>query len=187
MRFIAGLIIFGIALLSLAVQSARATPPEGLQVSMQGDAELDCAKIVAEVGSMDDLISQTYQTQEASEKASVGVGVIKTVGSYLVGTLTGTIGFMAAGQLAAQAAGSRGEDAEAVGDIALQRRSLMVGMYQAKKCAGALPEPPPPPEKLWPSLHTPTPASAPQEIEPAAGNGETVRPPLAHEIRQYNG
>lgn len=141
---------------------------------------------------MDSLLSQTYETEDASNKASVGFGVIKTVGSYLVGTLTGTIGFMAVGHLAAEAADSRSDDASAVGDIALQRRSLLVGIHQTKKCPDALPEPPPPPEKFWPSLHS---ADAPEELEPAAGEVESGtsagdnasdRPDMPHETRVYN-
>lgn len=192
MRFTASAIILFTAFACVAAaRPAWAVVPEGLQVSRQGDSDLDCSQIAGEIETLDDLIRETYETRKTSDEASLGVGVVKTVGSFLVGTLTGTLGFMAAGHLAAEAADSRGESAEAVGDTALQRRSLMVGMHQVKKCEGALPEPPPPPEKFWRSLKNP------ENVEPAAGEGggesgasagdnTPPRPAMPHETKRYN-
>ena len=193
MRTIAKIAALGVIVASLAAVPAWAAPPEGLQISTPGDTDMSCEQIAGEIGAMDTLISHAYETEDATNKASVGFGVIKTVGSYLVGTLTGTIGFMAVGHLAAEAADSRGDDANAVGDIALQRRSLLVGIHQTKKCPEALPEPPPPPEEFWPSLRS---AAAAEELEPAAGEVEesgtsagdnmSERAAMPHEMRTYN-
>lgn len=201
MRRFSAFILTAAALASPAAPgTARAAPdhrPPPLEISMPGDADMDCARIGQEVGMMDQLIAGSYSTREKSDQTSIGVNVVKTIGSVLVGTLTGTIGFMAAGHLAAEAADHRSEVAEETGEIALQRRSLMVGMFQAKQCEGDLPAPPSPPRKIWPRLMDPaSPADAAQAVEPAAGEApgesgaaagnEAPRPPMRHETRRYN-
>ncbi len=157
---------------------------------MPGDEAMDCPAIAQEVSAMDDVILQSYIVQQSSEKTTIGVGVAKTVGSFLVGSLGGALGILAAGHFASEAADDKGEIAAALEDTAKQRRSLMVGMHNAKKCAEELPVAPPPMEDLWPTL---TPASATedidaplQNIEPASGR-TPLRPPMQHEIRDYNG
>lgn len=175
-----------------AFPAAAGAAVEGIQVSLPGDADMSCAQIEHEVGAMDEIVAESRKTIDKADEASIGVGVVKTLGSFLVGTLTGTIGFMAAGHLAAEAASEHADGAQAVEDTALQRRSLMVGIFQAKKCDGSLPESPAPREKLWPPRLTPAAAS----VEPAAGDtgGESgvsagdaaLRAPLPHELRAYN-
>lgn len=193
MRYIRGLIMTATALTALAepgLASARVDAPP-LEISMPGDADMDCARISQEVGLMDHLITASYSTQAKSDQTSVGVNVAKTIGSVLIGTLTGTIGFMAAGHLAAEAADHRSEVAAESATIALQRRSLMVGMFQAKRCEGPLPEAPRHAEKLWPDLGGPEPAPSPQTVEPAAGESPAENPavpalPRQHDTKHYN-
>lgn len=175
--------------LSCAANPVYAVPP-ALEISMPGDEAMDCAAIAKEVSAMDDVILQSYIVQQSSEKTTLGVGVAKTVGSFLVGSLGGVLGILAAGHFASEAADDKGEVAAALEDTAKQRRSLMVGMHNAKQCTEELPVAPPPMEDLWPKV---TPVSAPgtedsafTHIEPASGR-EPARPLMTHETRDYNG
>jgi hypothetical protein len=173
--------------LSFIADPVHAAAPK-LEISMPGDEIMDCPAIAQEVSKMDDVILQSYIVQQSSEKTTLGVGVAKTVGSFLVGSLTGALGILAAGHFASEAADDKGEVAAALEDIARQRRSLMVGMHNAKECKEELPVAPPPMEDLWPKV---VPASAGTEpaiehIEPASGR-EPARPLMAHEMRDYNG
>ncbi|HEY8191621.1 MAG TPA: hypothetical protein VIG74_04285, partial [Alphaproteobacteria bacterium] len=105
------LALTGIAacLLPLAASQAYAAPPPTLQISMPGDETMDCPAIAQEVSAMDDVILQSYIVQQSSKKTTLGVGVAKTVGSFLVGSLGGALGILAAGHFASEAADDKGE------------------------------------------------------------------------------
>lgn len=148
-----------------------------LEVSMPGDVGMSCSQIEREVFIMENLILRTWETQDKSRKARMGVGVVKTVGSYLIGSLGGAVGIMAAGHLANRAASGEAEDAAVIEDIAKQRRSLMIGMHQVKGCAAL------PPSLLDEALMERA-AQDPADIEPAAGSTHT----MSHkENDRYNG
>jgi len=177
-----GVIVLGCT----SADPAHAAVVKKVEISQSGDEGMSCRAIVAEVDSMDDLILNTRAMQKESQQASIGVGVVKTVGSYLIGTLSGTIGFMAVGHLAKEVAENRGDDAAEVEGTAMQRRSLMEGMYKVKACEGDLPAPLPPPESLWPSRPEDS-AAAAAYIEPATGRESAAgRSALPHETRRYN-
>lgn len=165
--------------ISSPAYAANSALPE---ISQPGDAAMRCGDIRREITKMEKIVMESRAAQEKSKDANIGIGVIKTVGSYLVGTLTGTVGFIAAGHIAKEAASEYGEDAEAIEDIALQRRSLMTGMHNALDC-GALP-----PTQLLPEDEAPGSSilapDSPDAIEPAAGTGD-IRP--SHERQnRYN-
>lgn len=154
------------ALLASAPACARAADFPPFQVSQLGDLEKSCHELSLEVSAMEDLIAQATQAQDASQITSTGVTVAKTVGSYLVGTLAGGLGVLAAGYIVSEATDDRFENAAAVQDLAAQRRSFMAGIYNARGCKGPL-------EKL-------------ADIEPAAGDdGETAVEPTLRKPR-YN-
>lgn len=159
-----------IACFALAFLPARAYATDftpGFQVSQSGDLEKSCHEISQEVSDMELLISHTQNTLDGSEMTNHGVTVAKTVGSYLVGSLAGGIGIIAAGYIVSEAADDRFEEAAAVQDVAEQRRSFMAGIYNARGCVGPL-------EKKL------------AEIETAAGEETTGAPePKRRELR-YN-
>lgn len=153
-----------------------------LEISQPGDAGMSCGDIRREITKVEKTVMESRASQENSREAGIGIGVIKTVGSYLVGTLTGTIGFMAAGHLVKEAANEHGENAAATENIALQRRSLMIGMHNALDCGNLPPTQLPPEEEAQDaSIRMP---DSPNAIEPAAGT-EDIRPPHEHQER-YN-
>lgn len=146
------------ALLILPCGQVQAQGPaletKQIEISRPGDLEMSCSKLLLEIAELETLIIQTREIQENTELASTGIGVGKAVGSYLVGSLAGGIGILAAGFIASQAADNRAELAEDLEDAAFQRRSFMAGIYNAKQCSEPL--------EL-------------AALEPAAG--ETVSPP----------
>jgi len=182
MRLTSFFCLLAVVMLMATISSARAADSTLPEISQPGDAAMSCGDIRHEITKMEKVVMESRVAQEKSKDANIGIGVIKTVGSYLVGTLTGTIGFMAAGHIAKEATKEHGDDAAAIENIALQRRSLMIGMHNALEC-GALP-----PSQLLPEEEEAQDASlmqgSPDTIEPAAGS-EDIRP--AHERQdRYN-
>lgn len=113
---------------------------------------------------MGDIISQAQDELEHSRMTGTGIGIGKAVGSYLVGSLIGGVGIIAAGYIASEAAGERSEKAEGMQDMAMQRRSFMEGIYNARGCAGPLDV---------------------AQIEPAAGEGRDEKP-REHPVPRYS-
>ena len=131
------------ALLTFAACAFFATAPAYaaspvFEYSQAGDLDLDCHQISREISAMELLISQAKDIQDTTHMTTTGVTVAKTVGSYLVGTMAGGIGILAAGYLVNEAADDKAEDALALEDAAEQRRSFMAGIYNARGCNGPL-------------------------------------------------
>ncbi len=124
-------------MLSITVP-ANAMDGDALQISRQSDLQMSCSEISHEVSAMEDLIHAARIDQEKSAMTSTGVTAAKTVASYLVGSLGGAIGIMAAGYIVGEATEERGEDAFKLEEIAQQRRSFMTGIYNARSCIGPL-------------------------------------------------
>lgn len=112
--------------------------PETLQISQTGDLEMTCHQISHEVSAMENIIFDTQEIQDNSKITGTGINVGKAVGSYLVGSLIGGLGIIAAGYIVSEAANGSAKSAEALQDIAFQRRSFMAGIYNAKGCVGPL-------------------------------------------------
>lgn len=109
-------------------------------IARQGDLELSCLELIAEADSMHDIVNISDDQITDSQFQKKGIGVAGAIGSFLVGSLTGGIGFAAAGFLAKEIPENRAEEAAQFRDIATQRRSLMMGIYQAKGCENPWPE-----------------------------------------------
>ncbi|GJL85162.1 MAG: hypothetical protein DHS20C02_09370 [Micavibrio sp.] len=129
--------------LSLLLYSAPASandPLEAhrLQVSRLGDTELSCGALSQEAALMRDIIDTTQDIQDSSEMKSHGINAAAGVGGFLIGTVTGGIGFAAAGFLLDQSTKDDASEADSVQDTAQQRRSLMMGIYNAKGCLGPI-------------------------------------------------
>ncbi len=127
-----------IALLSFQAPLSYAMDMTDLNINKVGDIEMSCNQISREISSMEKTMFSTQEMQKNSHMANTGVGVVKTVGSYLVGSLGGALGILAAGYLVSEATGSKAEDASVLHDAATQRRSFMAGIYNAKECIGPL-------------------------------------------------
>lgn len=170
MRLISFFLLLTIVQIMATSSSAYAVDSALLEISQPGDAAMSCGDISHEIAKIEKIVMESRATQEKSKDAGIGIGIVKTVGSYLVGTLTGTVGFMAAGHIAKEAADEYEEDASDIEDIALQRRSLMMGMHTAMDC-GVLP-----PTQLLPEEETQDASilmpDGPDAIEPAAGTAD---------------
>lgn len=125
-------------MLLLSGTQAGAAGNDLAQISQAGDMEMSCHDISREVSKMESVIGAAEQTLNSSNAAGTGIKVAKTVGSYLVGSLGGALGIMAAGYIVGEATDDKAEDAIAARETAEQRRSFMSGVYNAKGCQGPL-------------------------------------------------
>ena len=142
-----------------------------LKISRQGDLELNCGQLSQEAVLMREIITTTQDIKDDSKIKSRGIGVASAVGSLLIGTATAGIGFAAAGYMLDYSTNETADSADSVQDIAQQRRSLMMGIYNAKGCEGPMDH------AMQDNL--------PQEraiqiaaVEPAAGDNSKDTPPV---------
>lgn len=113
-------------------------PLKKLVISKQGDLEMPCGQLSNEAAGMRDIIYMMEEVKTSSEMQSHGLAAVGAVGSFLVGTVTGGIGLAVGGFLLDYNIGAREDDADKYQDIAEQRRTLMMGIYNAKGCHGPL-------------------------------------------------
>ncbi len=109
-----------------------------LQISRIGDLELSCGQLSEEAVNMRDLIYSTQDIKDDSKLKSHGISAAGALGSLLIGTATGGIGLAAAGFLMEQGVSNTADKAEDIQDVAQQRRSLMMGVFNAKGCYGPI-------------------------------------------------
>lgn len=107
---------------------------------MKDDHKMNCAAIGREIETMGTVIRYSDEVQDDANDTGTGISVVKAVGGFLIGSIPGAIGVMAAGQVANEIAEGKAEDAAHLQDIAEQRRSMMMGMYSAKNCYGPIRE-----------------------------------------------
>lgn len=125
-------------LFPLSGHATTSLPGSALQVSQSGDVEKSCGALSQEAMVMRDIIYATEDIKGQSKMQSHGITAAGAVGSFLVGTVTGGIGLAAAGFLLDYNVGEKKEDADEIQDIAEQRRTLMMGIYNAKGCFGPI-------------------------------------------------
>jgi len=121
-----------------AQPSASPVKAKELTVSREGDLGLACGALSQEAALMRDIVSVTQGLQERAENRSRGVEAAGAVGSLLIGSVTGGLGLAAAGYFAKSAMDDNYDSAESVQDLAAQRRSFMMGIYNAKGCYGPI-------------------------------------------------
>lgn len=109
-----------------------------LQVSRPGDVEMACGALSQEAVLMRDIINTTEDIKDDSKLKNHGISAAAGIGSFLVGSATGGIGFAAAGLLLKNATNNTKDEADHIQDIAEQRRSFMIGVYNAKGCKGPI-------------------------------------------------
>jgi hypothetical protein len=159
-------------------------PAPRLQVAMPGDSLLDCTGISNEIVYMESVMTNSDEIQRQAENKGTGISIVKAVGGFLVGSVPGALGVMAVGHVAGEAAEGEAEDAAQLENIAALRRSMMVGMYNAKGCKGPIYS-----QRAIRSAAIETPEPAPMaavdaaHVEPAAGGrGYKIQ---AHHVK-YN-
>ena len=111
---------------------------ENLSISQPGDLEMMCGDLSKESMNMRDIIYATQDVKDRAKMRSHGIKAAGAVGSFLVGTVTGGVGLALGGFLLDQNVGATASDADEIQDIAEQRRTLMMGIYNAKGCEGPL-------------------------------------------------
>ena len=119
----------------------KITPEElwkQLEISRTGDLGLSCGALSREAMNMRDIIYSTQDVKDAAKLQSHGITAAGAIGSFLIGSVTGGVGLAVGGFLLEQNVGETESDADAVQDIAEQRRTLMMGIFNAKGCQGPL-------------------------------------------------
>jgi len=87
---------------------------------------------------MAQIIHSTQDIKNRSEMKSHGVTAAGAIGSFLIGSATGGIGLAVGGFLMNYGIEERSDQADAMQDVAAQRRTLMMGIHNAKGCFGPI-------------------------------------------------
>lgn len=122
----------------IAVQTTPKVTTENLVISKAGDVEMSCGALSKEAVTMRNIIHEMEEVKNGSEIQSHGVTAAGAVGSFLIGSVTGGIGLAVGGFLLDRNISANKDDADEIQDIAKQRRTLMMGIYNAKSCFGPL-------------------------------------------------
>lgn len=143
-----------------------------LKISRLGDVNMSCGQLSQEAALMRDIISTTEDIKDKNDLRGNGITAAGAIGSFLVGSVTGGVGLAAAGFLLKNETNEKKEEADDVQDIAEQRRSLMIGIYNAKGCQG-------PVEHAMRNVTQPEPGHTDLSyaaIEPASGDKTGEKP-----------
>ncbi len=122
---------------------AKAPPPpsqniENLTVSRAGDIDMSCGRLSSEALHMRNVIYDTQDVKDRAKMQSHGITAAGAIGSFLIGSVTGGVGLAVGGFLLDQNVGQTEDNADSIQDTAAQRRTLMMGIYNAKGCEGPL-------------------------------------------------
>lgn len=107
-----------------------------LRVTQKGDLEMACGALSEEARLMKDIIDTTQDIKDDSTLKSHGINAAGALGSMLIGTATGGISLAAAGFFANQSVEGKSDNADGVQEIAKERRSFMLGVFNSKGCYG---------------------------------------------------
>ena len=118
-----------------ATQESSITP---LQISYETDLALSCPELSKEANLMHEIITTTEDIKNDAKLTSHSITAAGAVGSFLIGSVTGGVGLAVGGFLLDQNMKSSANNADETQDIAEQRRTLMLGIYNAKGCKGPL-------------------------------------------------
>ena len=109
-----------------------------LQISYEGDVEMQCNALSQEAEVMRDLIYATQEIKDRAKMRKTGIKAAGALGSFLIGSVTGGVGLAVGGFLLDQGVDQTRTNADIFQDTAEQRRTLMMGIYNAKGCFGPL-------------------------------------------------
>ncbi|MGB0719147.1 MAG: hypothetical protein ACPGRX_01655 [Bdellovibrionales bacterium] len=136
-RFLCAVTLFTAAP-ALANETDGLRALDDLKVSKIGDLELSCGALSHEALNMRDVIFAMEADKNVFKMKSHGVTAAGAVGSLLIGTVTGGVGLAVGGFLLDQNIKGQETHADDIQDKAQQRRTLMMGIYNAKGCEGPL-------------------------------------------------
>lgn len=145
---------------------AFAVEAQALKVSRLGDTEMQCGQISQEAALMRDIVMTTQDIKDTTKIKNHGITAAGAVGSFLVGSVTGGVGIAAAGLLLKNVTADTQKEADGIQDLAEQRRSLMIGIYNAKGCLGPIDH------VLQDEVNAPAPEIKVALIEPESGDSE---------------
>ncbi len=141
---------------------------ENLAISHENDLNMVCGDLSKEALYMRDIIYTTQDIKDRAKMQSHGVTAAGAIGSFLIGSVTGGVGLALGGFLLDQNIGQTEDDADSLQDTAAQRRTLMMGIYNAKGCEGPL-------EHAMQNPEIFNPLAKVASIETAAGDDDTDR------------
>ena len=118
--------------------NAYAIKATELEVSRSGDLNLRCGDLSREAATMRDIIFANEEIKDESENTSMGISAAGAVGSMLIGTATGGVGLAAMGFMLDKQTENRSDKADDIQDLAEQRRTFIMGIYNAKGCFGPM-------------------------------------------------
>ncbi len=118
--------------------TAHAIKATELEVSRANDLNLQCGDLSREAATMRDIIFANEDIKNDSENASMGINAAGAVGSMLIGTATGGVGLAAMGFMLDKQTEVRADKADDIQDLAEQRRTFVMGIYNAKGCYGPM-------------------------------------------------
>lgn len=121
-----------------AKEKAKELGLEDLSISKPGDLEMMCHDLSKESLDMRDIIYATQDAKDAAKMKRQGLKAAGAIGSFLIGSVTGGVGLAVGGFLLDQNVGAGATEADKLQDVAEQRRTLMMGIYNAKGCQGPL-------------------------------------------------
>ena len=87
---------------------------------------------------MRDIIYATQDLKDSAKMRKNGIKAAGAIGSFLIGSVTGGVGLAVGGFLLDQGVEEVSTNADEFQDTAEQRRTLMMGIYNAKGCFGPL-------------------------------------------------
>jgi hypothetical protein len=122
----------------VAVNTQPQQQPKALLISREGDIDMSCGPLSHEALRMRDIIYKTQEVKDRAKMQNHGIAAAGAIGSFLIGSVTGGVGLAVGGFLLDQNFDKIEEDADNIQDIAAQRRTLMMGIYNAKGCEGPL-------------------------------------------------
>lgn len=111
---------------------------QDFKVARLGDTELNCGQLSYEAERMQKIVAHKQAIQDEAEMKTRGIQAAGAVGSVILGAATAGIGLGVAGFLASEAIDQEADEADTLQDKASQRRSFMVGIYNAKGCEGPI-------------------------------------------------
>lgn len=124
--------IFGFSTNAYAIKATE------LEVSRASDLNLQCSDLSREAATMRDIIFTNEEIKNDSDNTSMGISAAGAVGSMLIGTATGGVGLAAMGFMLDKQTEVRSDKADDIQDLAEQRRTFVMGIYNAKGCYGPM-------------------------------------------------
>ncbi len=140
------ILFLGVSLIFLSISKLYAneigmtvpefTQAQNIEISRTGDHDLSCNALSKEAGHMMKIMHRTQDIKNNSDLKSHGVTAAGAIGSLLIGSATGGVGLALGSFLMNHNIDDARDRADTLNSIAAQRRTLMMGIHNAKGCFG---------------------------------------------------